>query len=274
MTYYNQPTGILENDLISLEYLSQAGPRIVRLIYKAANINLLAETPDAKLKSPFGDYTIHGGHRFWAAPESPEFTYIPDDTGLKVERSGNSVSLIGEVEKPTGLQKTIVISLPASSPSVLLNHVLTNCSKKTIICAAWVITVLPPNGKAKMPLRGEPGSNLLPDRQLSFWPYGKFSDPRFHLLDDNLQVIVNPAEEIFKVGARCPQGWLSYSNNGIVFRKEFSFDPDAHYPDFGCNAEIYTNGLIVELESLSGLVELKPGQSIHHSETWLIDEVP
>jgi hypothetical protein len=270
MTYHNQPTGILENDLISLEYLSQAGPRIVRLIYKAANINLLAETPDAKLNSPYGDYTIHGGHRFWAAPESPEFTYIPDDSGLKVEKIASSVNLIGAIEKPTGLQKTIEINLPASGSSILLNHVLTNFSKKTIMCAAWSITVLSPNGKAKMPLRGELGSNLLPDRQLSFWPYGKFTDPRFHLLDDNLQVDVTPAEEIFKVGARCPQGWLSYSNNGIVFRKEFSFDPNVQYPDFGCNAEIYTNGLIVELESLSGLVELKPGQSIRHPETWLI----
>ena len=270
MTYYNQPTGSLENEFVSVEYLSQAGPRIVRLIYKAANINLLAETPDEKLKSPHGDYMIHGGHRFWAAPESPEFTYIPDDSGLQVEKSANSVNLIGEVEKSTGLQKTIKVSLPATSTSVFLTHVLTNSSKKPIVCAAWTITVLPAGGKAIMPIRGEPGSNLLPDRQLSFWPYGKFSDPRFHLLDDNLQVDVTLAKEIFKVGARCPQGWLSYSNNGIVFRKEFSFDPNAHYPDFGCNAEIYTNGLIVELESLSGLVELNPGQSIHHSETWLI----
>ena len=272
MTYYNQPTGILENDLISLEYLSQAGPRIVRLIYKAANINLLAETPDAKLKSPYGDYSIHGGHRFWAAPESPEFTYIPDDSGLKVERSGKSVSLIGEVEKPTGLQKTLNINLSDINPSISLDHILTNLNNHPIVCAAWAITVLPPNGIANMPLRGEPGSNLLPDRQLSFWPYGKFSDPRFHLLDDNLQVDVTPADEIFKVGARCPLGWLSYSNDDIVFRKEFSFDPNAHYPDFGCNAEIYTNGFIVELESLSGLVELKPGQSIHHQETWLISQ--
>jgi hypothetical protein len=244
------------------------------LIYKAANINLLAETPDAKLNSPYGDYTIHGGHRFWAAPESPEFTYVPDDSGLKVEKSESSVKLIGEVEEPTGLQKTIEIRLSATDPGVRLNHVLKNCGKKPIVCAAWTITVLPSGGTAKMPLRGEPGSNLLPDRQLSFWPYGKFSDPRFHLLDDHLQVNVTHAEEIFKVGARCPQGWLSYNNNGIVFRKEFSFDPIAQYPDLGCNAEIYTNGLIVELESLSGLVELKPRQSIRHSETWLISNAP
>ncbi len=273
MTYYNQPTGILENDFLSLEYLAQAGPRIVRLIYKGTNNNVLAETPDAKLNSPYGDYTIHGGHRFWAAPESPEFTYIPDDFGLKVDRSGNSVSLIGEVEKPTGLQKTLYINLSETNPCVSLDHILTNSNNHSIVCAAWAITVLPAGGIAKMPLRGESGSNLLPDRQLSFWPYGKFSDPRFHLMDDNLQVDVTSAEEIFKVGARCPQGLLSYTNNGIIFRKEFSFDQYAHYPDFGCNAEIYTNGLIVELESLSGIMELEPGQSIHHHETWLISDV-
>jgi hypothetical protein len=272
MTYFNLPTGTLENDFLILEYLSQAGPRIVRLIYKTTNINLLAETPESKLNSPYGDYSIRGGHRFWAAPESPEFTYIPDDSGLKVEKSANSVILIGKGEEPTGLQKTLEINLPASSPRVLLKHVLTNRSKKTIHCAAWVITVLPAGGKARMPLRGEPGSNLLPDRQLSFWPYGKISDPRFHLMEDGLEVDVTHTEEIFKIGARCPQGVLSYIKNGITFCKQFAFDPKACYPDFGCNAEIYTNGLIVELESLSGLVELRPGQSIHHHETWLISD--
>jgi len=272
MPYYNQPTDSLENDFLTVEYLTQAGPRIVRLIYKALNINLLAESPGVKLNSPHGDYMVHGGHRFWAAPESPEFTYIPDDLGLKVERSSKSAYLIGGVEQPTGLQKTIEIKVSETKASVLLEHTLTNCGKNAMVCAAWSLTVLPAGGRAEMPLRGEPGSNLLPDRQISFWPYGKFSDPRFHLMEDTLEVNVTFAPEIFKVGARCPQGWLSYTNNGINFRKKFSFDPSAHYPDFGCNAEIYTNGVIVELESLSGLVELKPGQSIHHSETWLISE--
>ena len=87
MSFYGLPTGSIENDILSLEYLSEAGPRIVRLIYKPLNINLLAEAPDAKLNSPHGDFSIHGGHRLWAAPESPGFTYIPDDSGLAVEKS-------------------------------------------------------------------------------------------------------------------------------------------------------------------------------------------
>jgi len=272
MSFYGLPTDSIENDLLSLEYLTEAGPRVVRLIYKPRNINLLSEAPDAKLNSPYGDYSMHGGHRFWAAPESPEFTYVPDDSGLVVERSSGSVSLIGLMEAAVGLQKRIDIKLPGNSPVVDLHHTLTNRGSKPVSCAAWALTMLPAGGIATMPLRGDPGSRFLPDRQIAFWPYTKFNDPRLTLLDDRLQVEASADPQIFKVGARCPQGWISYASKGITFKKEFAFDGAANYTDFGCNAEIYTDGVNIELESMSGLVELSPGRSIHLQATWSVSE--
>ena len=91
-------------------------------------------------------------------------------------------------------------------------------------------------------------------------------------MDDELQVEASADPQIFKVGARCPQGWITYTFQGITFKKEFAFDAAAQYTDFGCNAEIYTDGVNIELESMTGLVELSPGESIHHHETWSISE--
>ena len=34
MSFYGLPTDSIENEILSLEYLSEAGPRIVRLIYQ------------------------------------------------------------------------------------------------------------------------------------------------------------------------------------------------------------------------------------------------
>ena len=45
--YYGQRTARLESDHLILDYLTQGGPRIVRLIPKVLGENLLAETPDA-----------------------------------------------------------------------------------------------------------------------------------------------------------------------------------------------------------------------------------
>ncbi len=272
MSYYNLPSDSIENDLLSLEYLMEAGPRIVRLIYKPANINLLAEAPDAKLKSPHGEYSMHGGHRFWAAPESPEFTYIPDDSGLMIEKENQTVRLMGAVEAATGLQKMIDVSLVENTARVELHHILTNRGVKPVTCALWTLTMLPAGGIATIPLRGDPGSQFLPDRQISFWPYTKFDDPRLNLMEDELQVEASFEPQIFKVGARCPRGWITYMKQGITFKKKFPFAGEAHYPDMGCNAEIYTDGVNIELESLSGLVHLPPGETIHQREIWEISE--
>lgn len=270
MSYYNLQTDSIENKFLKIEYLIDRGPRIVRLIYKPTKVNLLAEVPGVKLNSPYGEYTVHGGHRVWAAPESPEFTYIPDDNGLTVSKGEGHVRLTGAVEFATGLQKTIEIELVNGAPEVNFRHTLTNKGSNPVTCALWVITMLPAGGSATMPLRGRPGSPLQADRQIGIWPYTRLNDPRLQITDEELRININDRPDIFKIGSRCPQGWLTYLYNGILFRKEFKFDHGAIYQDMGCNAEIYTDGKIIELESLSGLVTLNPSQSIRHDETWKI----
>jgi hypothetical protein len=44
----------------------------------------------------------------------------------------------------------------------------------------------------------------------------------------------------------------------------------AVYPDNGCAFETFTNGHMCELETLSPLVKLAPGESIQHVEHWTL----
>ena len=39
-----------------------------------------------------------------------------------------------------------------------------------------------------------------------------------------------------------------------------------------CNAELYTNELMFEVESLSPYTELAPGESAVHTEVWTLDK--
>jgi hypothetical protein len=48
------------------------------------------------------------------------------------------------------------------------------------------------------------------------------------------------------------------------------FDPGASYPDFGCNAEFFTNARMLELETLSPLTTLAPGATLRHEEHWYL----
>ena len=44
--------------------------------------------------------------------------------------------------------------------------------------------------------------------------------------------------------------------------------PKANYLDFGCNNEVYTDGDLMEIESLSPMVKLEPGKTLEHTEHW------
>jgi len=52
--------------------------------------------------------------------------------------------------------------------------------------------------------------------------------------------------------------------------KRHGYQPGATYPDMGCNAELFTNHEMLELESVAPLVDLKPGAHIRHVETWRV----
>ncbi|MNP67248.1 hypothetical protein D3C76_1630540 [compost metagenome] len=50
--------------------------------------------------------------------------------------------------------------------------------------------------------------------------------------------------------------------------KYYTHLPEAQYPDYGVSFEAYVNDHFLELESLGALVQLAPGQTTVHSETW------
>ncbi|MCX6033686.1 MAG: hypothetical protein NTV38_01710, partial [Chloroflexi bacterium] len=67
------PTRILRNDLVHLEYLVGAEPRIVRLSAFGKE-NLFADIPNS-VTTPYGDFFFRGGHRLWHAPEEMPRSY-------------------------------------------------------------------------------------------------------------------------------------------------------------------------------------------------------
>jgi hypothetical protein len=71
-----------------------------------------------------------------------------------------------------------------------------------------------------------------------------------------------------KFGVSNRQEWCGYLRNGEMLLKRFPWQPEARYPDEGCNNEIFTNADMLELETLGPLSTLCPGKSIEHGEAW------
>lgn len=277
--YYGLPVGCLENAHLRLEYLAQAGPRLVRLCLAGSDLNLLAESPEMTWETPHGLYSLYGGHRLWHAPEAVGRSSIPDDTGLRVDalsEAEEGVLLTGALEAPTGIRKAMQVRLHPERAAVTIEHRLTNQGLWPVELAAWAITQLPLAGVVVLPQtpNAGPGVNTMqPDRRLVLWPYTSWRDSRLRLDDDYILLEAQPSQEPAKWGYFNQDGWVGYFFQDVFFRKRFTPQPGRPHADMGCNVEVFIKDRYLEIETLGPLARLEPGQTVEHVETWEIDPV-
>ena len=270
---------ILKNEYLKIEYLSDS-LRIMGLVPRDRP-NLLADLGnDPPITTPYGDFHLRGGHRLWHAPEGMPRSYIPDDGPLQISDLPNGVRLESKTEAASGIRKRIQIQLASDQPRAVITHTLFNDGLWPVELAPWAITMFRLGGTVilPMPVGNTDPAGLLPNRHISLWPYARINDPRLKLGDDFIFFKADAQLPPFKIGAYNTHGWIAYWIDGILFRKSFEVHPGLPYPDYNCNAEIYCNDQIVELESLGPLRTLLPGLSVSHVETWEIfdglDAVP
>ena len=262
----------LKNDFLQIEYLT-ASQRVMSLSL-TGKPNMLADisgTPP--ITTPWGDFHFRGGHRLWHAPAAMPRTYAPDTGEMKITELPGGVILETQTEPGTGIRKRIEIHLAKDRPSATLTHTLINDSLWPVELAPWTITQFRLGGTAilPMPVGNVDAAGLLPNRQISLWPYTRLNDPRLSLRDDYV-IFKADALPPFKMGYFNPHGWLAYWLDGVLFRKTFDAQTGVLHPDNNCNAEIYCGDQFVELESLAPLTILNPGASVNHVETWDVFE--
>ncbi len=108
--FFGRPTAFLQNDLIRVEYLTYAGPRIVRVFLDGDPENQLAEMNHKQIETSEGTFNMMGGHRLWHAPESVNVPIFQTD-GVSLIQREQEVVLLGPVEAKTGIQKQIRLEL-------------------------------------------------------------------------------------------------------------------------------------------------------------------
>ena len=270
--FYGLPTRTLSNDFLRLDYLAEAGPRIVRLFVGDSDTNWLAEAPQAQVQTAYGPYSLRGGHRLWHAPETLARTYVPDDEGLKVEETEQGVRLYQPTEGPTGIAKTVTIELDNGRCALTLHHTLRNDNLWSIELAPWALTQLRLGGTAILPQQTSPldEDGFWPNRSLVYWPYTNMRDRRLHLDDEYVLVQAIPHSRRFKIGYFNRHGWVAYLWRGGLLVKQFSPQPDQPHVDFNSNCEIYADHRFIELETLAPLTRLEPGQEAVHTEVWTL----
>lgn len=260
----------LANDQVEAIVTLDVGPRVMRL-GRIGGPNLLVEFPDHLGQTGGDQFRFYGGHRFWHSPEHPVRTYHPDNAPVAHQPIDNGIRLTPQPETINGIQKEMEIRLLPDGNKFEVVHRLRNIGPWAMQLAPWALTACAAGGTAIVPLppRGAHTAQLLPTSTLALWAYTDLSDPRWTLGREHIllrQDIARPTPQ--KLGALVPDGWAAYALGEDLLVKHFAFDPHATYPDFGCSVEVFTDGGMLELETLGPQVNLQPGATVEHTETW------
>jgi hypothetical protein len=250
---------------------TDVGPRVVTLRSLAGRRrNLLLELPAEEQRSH--GYLFRGGHRLWHSPEDIVRTYQPDDEPLTVRALAQGVALTQPVEPKTGLQKGLTLEV-LGDRTIRVTHALTNRGLWAVECAPWALTMLRAGGYGVLPLPpkgSHAGGDLLPNYTLVPWTYTDLSMPVWDLHRDFIGINVGAATEAQKLGITNYPGWSAYWNEGTTFVKYAPVLPQATYPDLGCAFETFTNGKMIEFETLGQFGSLAPGRTVKHVEHWTV----
>lgn len=252
------------------------GPRVASLrSLKGDAGNLFLELP--KDEPRYHGYYLRGGHRLWHSPEDIVRSYQPDDEPLAVKFVPQGVALTQPVEQKTGLQKGMRLEVPADR-TIKVTHTLTNCGLWTVEVAPWALTMFRRGGfgVVSLPAKGDHAKgDLLPTYSLVPWTFTDLSLPVWKMGRNFLGVAVAKAKSAQKLGLTNYPGWSAYWLEGTTFVKYAPVVRGAHYPDLGCAFETFTNGAMIELETLGPLARLEPGGTAAHVEYWtLLDGLP
>lgn len=217
------------------------------------------------------EWMIFGGHRLWHAPEDPVRTYATDFQPVAHHWENGVLTLSPPSEAGTGLRKEISLTLAESGSTVRVLHRLYNESPWEITLAPWALSVMDTGARAIVPQ--EPfvphGENLLPARPLVQWKFTDLSDPRWKFSPRYLQLQQDPQRaHPQKIGMFNSLGWAACAVHDQLFIVKYPAIPAAVYADMGCNTEFFTNGDMLEVETLGPLAPIPPGGSVSHEEIW------
>ena len=266
----------LANGDVEIVATLDVGPRI--LVYRRpGETNVLKNYPDQLGGTREREWMIRGGHRLWIAPEDELLSYHRDNEPVSWTRGKNGEIVISSrMNSPHPLRKDLSLLLGTSGSRLELLHTVTNEGDSPVTLATWALSVMAPGGTEiiPQPSLGEHPRDLLPNRTMVLWPYTDLSDPRWKIGRSFMLLRQQEHGTPTKIGLAHEERWVGYLLGGELFLKKFPLVKGATYPDGGCNFETFTNGEMLEIESLGPLATLHPGESTSHPETWHLMKAP
>ena len=275
----------LTNGVIELIVTLEVGPRIIRFsavggenIFFEDNERTINHNNQKEIYAElYGEdlkpWAILGGHRIWTSPEAFPRSYVPDYES-EYEPIENGIKVVSPVQSWTQLQPEVEITIIGEN-EVKVVHRLKNCGAWPIEFSVWALsvcdtgsTLFVPQSSRKVEISRR--SEVLHNRTLTLWEYSNMADERvtwgkkYIALRQDKNVL-----QPFKFGINNEDGYAICFNHGNMFVKKYDTVLFGNYPDGGSSSfEAYTNGALLEVESIGELKKIESGDMNEHTEYW------
>ena len=267
----------IANDVAELYVTTEFGPRVIYYALRGGeNFFYTNEAKNYLQKGPAFDeafykgahWDVYGGNRLWRCPHHFPTVFYPDHDPVQVEKTEGGVAFVAAPQITNNVQNRVEVRLDPETSRVEMRYAIENLGPDEKKIGCWALNVCKVGGISVFPQPQTP-LGFIPNRHITLWDYSDMRDPRVHWGKKYVTLKGDPAAVgPIKIGINNVDGWAFYINNGACFVQRFQHVDGAEYADFGVSYETYTNPYFLELESLSPLRTLKPGESVTHAESW------
>ncbi len=254
------------------------GPRIA-WFGPASGENLLFWDSEDRYRR--GDWLLKGGHRVWITrpgADECEESYAADNGRAAINLRANTATFTGQPHPLFGIQRGFTIR-PIAADAIWVENFVVNKSDMLWSGGIWALTCTNPGGGAAygIPLGDDSAWDSFPVVFFKRWGGGHTSlvnDPQLKWTENML--IINPRGREAKRALFAPKGVIAMRapRQRCSFLKAVNAVKGASYP-CGCNIAFYIGpkNFMVEMETMSPEMTLKPGERLVSAERWFLGKL-
>ncbi len=264
---------------LRLVAIYQFGPRIA-FFGQPKGANLFLWKPG---KYKRGNWHLQGGHRVWVTrpgADENEDTYATDNAPCDVEIFADGFRLIG-AENPVNRTRRGFSVKVRDADTLDVDNFVQNTGDMLYSGGLWVLTCTVPGKGTRYGIPLGDGSEWNAYRMVHFNRWGGHGQGGFNdkqIVTGKDLLVINPVGIENKRMVESHHGIIAMSDpsRDVTFAKKVPHDISAACP-LGCNVEmdetareIGPKNFMVELETMGAERTLRPGDTLHHTEKWIL----
>ncbi|MBB6431316.1 DUF4380 domain-containing protein [Algisphaera agarilytica] len=271
----------IDNGVVRLAVSPSVG-RVVEFGYVGQPNLLWVNTQDI-FDTPPGPDTYYniGGDKLWVAPQPlwknafghdnwPPEGVIDGAAWTLVEQKRDSITIQSPESPDYGVVVRRTFQLPASKSQAVITNQIVRLRANPHPLQLWTVTQIKEPDTAVL--------DIAKDGPEMPTPFVKMTDETPVKVEGYVRLIgeggavawTQQGDVHAKLGTL--GRWVAGVYDGVVFRQSTKFDANAAYPE-ASSVQVYRAGDYTELELLSPLIQLAPGESMSNTVTWALIEV-